>query len=67
MIDFPRLNSGYNNGYNSGYNNNNNFNNRPGGGLLGGILNGGRPFNQPRVGDKSTKSSSTKGGINFGQ
>merc|ERR1711879_1059457 len=57
------------------YNNNNYYRpNRPGrpgnnlGGLLGGILGGGRPFNQPRVGDKSSSSSSsTKGGVNFGQ
>merc|ERR1711953_956134 len=66
-------NNGYNNGYNNngynnngynnnGYNNNNNYRpNRPGG-ILGGILGG--VLNQPRKGDKS---SSTKGGINFGQ
>merc|ERR1712226_1629295 len=56
-------NDGNNNGYNNnGYNNNNNYRpNRPGG-ILGGILGG--VLNQPRKGDKS---SSTKGGINFGQ
>jgi len=79
-------NGGFSSNSRPGYNNNNNnFNyrpnrpNRPGnnlGGILGGILGGGgRPFNQPRVGDKSSPSSagdessspSTKGGVNFGQ